>query len=365
MATPPPPIPPEVLEQMAKEDRGPTMLAISYLFTTLALISVVLRFITRIAIVRHIGIEDVFMGVAMVLSIGMAASQVTQVHWGAGKHIVFLEPDQMRNVLIYAFVAILTYCASLTFTKLSILLQYRRIFTYKEMRMTIYIIFGICVALGIESVLTGIFTCVPVDAFWNLEKQSTAICLDRAALYYANAGLGIATDVMVAVLPVKAVWSLRIPKRQKIALVILLTLGLLVCIVSVVRLTALHNMSLHPEDPWYGFSSGYWSCIEVNLAIVCGSAPVLKPLITRFIPQFASRFTNNGATSSQHAHELSHKAKSLELRSKSSAATLDGAASSQGKDLTAGGTKAYEAGGSGSQVDLVVNAQGRVVLNTV
>jgi hypothetical protein len=38
-----------------------------------------------------------------------------------------------------------------------ILLQYRRIFTLREMRIPIDIVLGIRVAYGIESVITGIF----------------------------------------------------------------------------------------------------------------------------------------------------------------------------------------------------------------
>jgi hypothetical protein len=44
-------------------------------------------------------------------------------------------------------------------------------------------------------------------------------------MYHANAGLNIATDLLVAVLPIKAIWQLKIAKRQKVALLFILTLG--------------------------------------------------------------------------------------------------------------------------------------------
>jgi len=44
-------------------------------------------------------------------------------------------------------------------------------------------------------------------------------------MYHANAALNITTDLLVAVLPVRQLWTLQIPKRQKIALLIILTLG--------------------------------------------------------------------------------------------------------------------------------------------
>lgn len=60
-------------------------------------------------------------------------------------------------------------------------MQYRRIFTLREMRLPIYIVMGICVAYGIESVLTGTLSCIPVDAFWDLMKKPTAKCLNDNA----------------------------------------------------------------------------------------------------------------------------------------------------------------------------------------
>jgi hypothetical protein len=49
------------------------------------------------------------------------------------------------------------------------------------MRIPIYVVMGICVAYGIESVITGIFTCIPIDAFWDVMKKPSAKCLSENA----------------------------------------------------------------------------------------------------------------------------------------------------------------------------------------
>ena len=59
-------IPPEKLTQMSKETQGPTSIAVCVAFTVLALISVVLRFISRINFVKRLGVEDYFIAVSMV-----------------------------------------------------------------------------------------------------------------------------------------------------------------------------------------------------------------------------------------------------------------------------------------------------------
>ncbi|KAH7117917.1 hypothetical protein B0J11DRAFT_441449 [Dendryphion nanum] len=287
-------IPPEQLAILRAEDMGPTCKAIVFAFTIIAFISVFLRFYTRALLMKTVGIEDYFILASMCCSVVMAACQIMQVKWGSGKHAIFVDLKEASTILKYLYFAILAYCSSITFTKISILLQYRKIFSTRQMRWPIYIVLGICTAFGLACVISGIFTCIPVDAAWDLTKQPTAKCVKVNALYWVNASLNIFTDWLVAILPVKAVLGLQLPKRQKIVLIAILTLGWFVCIVSILRLNALIVLARHPEDStWYSSSAAYWSSIEVNLAIVCASVPALKALVVKVIPRFASQFKSS------------------------------------------------------------------------
>jgi hypothetical protein len=100
---------------------------------------------------------------------------------------------------------------------------------------------------------------------------------------------------MVAILPIKALWSLQIAKRQKVALVGILTIGWFVCVVSILRLHALVILSKHQDDrTYYSAATAYWSNIEMNLGIVCASLPALKPLVVKIIPRFATHQSSRG-----------------------------------------------------------------------
>jgi heme/copper-type cytochrome/quinol oxidase subunit 4 len=79
----------------------------------------------------------------------------------------------------YLYWSILTYCVGFTFTKISILTQYRRIFSVKEARIPIYVVMGLCIASGTVALFTFMFTCTPIDAFWNVMKRPFAKCLNE------------------------------------------------------------------------------------------------------------------------------------------------------------------------------------------
>ncbi|KAJ4314373.1 hypothetical protein N0V94_006475 [Neodidymelliopsis sp. IMI 364377] len=221
------------------------------------------------------------------------------VQAGNGKHAMFVSyPEGVSEILKYLYLSIIFYNVSLTITKISILLQYHRIFTLREMRIPVYVALALVSAWGVALLFTSIFSCVPVDAYWQITEQSTAKCVNRMALWYTNASVNIVTDLLVAIIPVPGLWGLQIPKRQKIALLGILTIGWFVCIVSVIRLYALTVFARHQDDTtYYSAPTAYWSAIEANLAIVCASLPALKPLVVRVVPVFGTRYSSRGRSS--------------------------------------------------------------------
>lgn len=79
------------------------------------------------------------------------------------------------------YFSIITYNISLTVTKISILLQYYRIFTLREMRIPVYVALVIVSAWGTTTLFTSIFSCVPIDAYWNVAAPKGAKCIHRMA----------------------------------------------------------------------------------------------------------------------------------------------------------------------------------------
>jgi hypothetical protein len=67
-------IPPAELEFLKGQTKGPATTIIVIVFTALAFVTVVLRFVTRFIITRNAGIEDYTIGAAMV--------RFARVHFG-------------------------------------------------------------------------------------------------------------------------------------------------------------------------------------------------------------------------------------------------------------------------------------------
>lgn len=59
---------------------------------------------------------------------------------------------------------IIMYNLSLTFTKLSILLQYKRLFPQKGFKLAVHLVMGVVVIYALWRFFSAVFTCAPVQA---------------------------------------------------------------------------------------------------------------------------------------------------------------------------------------------------------
>ncbi|MCJ1263967.1 hypothetical protein MMC22_003838 [Lobaria immixta] len=154
--------------------------------------------------------------------------------------------------------------------KFSILALYWRLFKL-SIRVPILILASIVTCWGIAVFLTTVFQCVPVRGFWD--KTINATCgVNVYAFFYGNSIPNISTDVAILILPMPLIWRLRIPQSQKIMLSGIFILGGFIIAVSITRLIYLINLDLHSPDVTWNFGvTQIWTCVEMNIAVVCGS----------------------------------------------------------------------------------------------
>ena len=92
-------------------------------------------------------------------------------------------------------------------------------------------------ATAIASVTASIFQCTPIRKAWDPDLNGS--CIDVNALFFANAGLDIFQDAFIYVLPMRMPYQLQVPRRQKIAVVLVFAVGGFVVITGMARLNSL------------------------------------------------------------------------------------------------------------------------------
>lgn len=125
----------------------------------------------------------------------------------------------------------IVYAPTICLVKTVILLQYLRLFaTQKSLDPFMWysgriIIIIISLWYTISTFLT-IFSCSPREAFWN-PLITDYRCLNNGISAIISCLFNVVSDICILMLPVRAVWKLRMPRRNKVRILLLFALGLL------------------------------------------------------------------------------------------------------------------------------------------
>lgn len=121
-------------------------------------------------------------------------------------------------------------------TKTSILLFYLSLSKEERLfRVLSYLTLAVVNAAGIALTFLNIFQCRPVSATFKDQIPSGASCTDIVTLYLSSAPVNIITDLAILFLPIPILTGMRLPRKQKIILVITFSFGAFVAVVDVVR----------------------------------------------------------------------------------------------------------------------------------
>lgn len=287
------------------QGRGAGVLAVSIALLVLTSVFIFFRMISRGAIVKKIAMDDYFILVAYVIAFGMTMSVIWGTRYGLGRHQDMV-PDPWLPTLRrsnYAFSVL--YNPALMMSKTSILAFYLTLsksnHTFRW--ATIGTLFVVN-AGGFALTMLNIWQCTPLTAVFVSPTPDSASCTDIVTIYLSSAPLNIITDLAILFLPMPILTSMRLPKKQKIILIVTFSFGVFVAAVDVVRIAYLqsaaetrianiHNniandntlTAENTDFSWYASLSFMWSVIEVNVGIMCACVPALKPLVSKFLPR--------------------------------------------------------------------------------
>lgn len=289
------------------QDRGPVTSAVTVVMIVIATVFVAARFFTRIYLVRSVKRDDWWILAAWIFAVGFSASICVAVSYGLGRHKVDIPDDSFSSLRKSEYAFSILYNPSLMLTKTSIIAFFLSVMS-KDVdpvfKWCNWLTLAVVNLFGIALTFLSIFQCRPVAAGYLYPTPPTAKCTDIVTLYLSSAPVNIITDVALLFLPMPILTGMRLPRKQKIILVVTFSFGAFVAVVDVIRIAYLQNATLSrltaaqdnshssgriTEDndfSWYASLSFMWSAVEVNLGIICACVPSLKPLFLRFMPRF-------------------------------------------------------------------------------
>ncbi|AEO69854.1 uncharacterized protein THITE_14746, partial [Thermothielavioides terrestris NRRL 8126] len=254
----------------------------------IAVFFVALRFYTRGVIIPVLGASDWSVLLALIFAGATCAAVIEQAVHGAGQHVWDLDATDTADSIGWARAAwygILFYNLSLCFSKIAILLLYIHLFAFKWARRAGQVLLGIVVLTSVYMALVAFTACIPLQSYWD-PSVPKKYCQPQS-VWWSSTGMHMVTDFLIFLLPMPVVWTIHLPRRQKLILS--------VCFISILRLLQLIRSQSDLDFTYAAAPLSYLTGVEVNGAIVCACVMTLKPLLARLCPRL---FLSGGATGS-------------------------------------------------------------------
>ncbi|KAI1125167.1 hypothetical protein F5Y10DRAFT_247808 [Nemania abortiva] len=294
--------PPAGINLGAKQETA--IIVVALVSTAFATIALVLRIWARNFQRFGMMADDWLMIVALIFTYGTLVITILGAKAGAGTHVWALHPQDVANVfrLLYSYTFI--YAGSVAFTKLSILLFYRRLFErgskWFHVRLAFAAFFSIGYLLSIWSVAAAL--CQPTEFFWTMFLGAKGKCLDINASFLTLTVLNLVADLLVLVVPIPEILALKMTTKKKIGVCGVMLLGGLVCVVSAVRIWAFYQFTVEVDITWVQANVFLLSSVEPAFGIVSACLPSLRPLYRRARAKITGKDTNATSTGTWYAN---------------------------------------------------------------
>ncbi|KAI0554407.1 hypothetical protein F4679DRAFT_525965 [Xylaria curta] len=294
--------PPVGIDLQAKQETAIIVVAIgSTAFATIALgLRIWARNFQRFGMMA----DDYLMVVALIFTYGTLVITILGAQAGAGRHVWSLHPQEVANIfrLLYSYTYI--YAGSVSFTKLSILLFYRRLFergsTWFHIRLGFAAAFTTGYLLSIWAVAAAL--CNPVEFFWTKFLGATGTCLDINASFLSLTVLNLVADLLVLVVPIPEILALQMTTKKKIGVCGVMLLGGLVCVVSAVRIWAFYRFTVEADLTWVQADVFLLSSVEPSFGIVSACLPSLRPLYRRARAKITGKDSHGSSAGTWYAN---------------------------------------------------------------
>ncbi|KAI1381653.1 hypothetical protein F4677DRAFT_403829 [Hypoxylon crocopeplum] len=226
---------------------------------------------------RTLGLDDVLILVSWVLSLGICCCVMVATRYGLGSHRNEVGDDDYNMYLKLQIASSVTYSWGVPAAKASFAILYLRIFPEGGFRLVNKILIGFLFAQALEETCVVIFKCSPIEKSWNFQLEGS--CFDLHPLWYSTFVFNLITDLTLFIEPIPSTWKLQLPLAKRIGLIVMLSLGLLVTSISVIRIVYVTGIG---QDDTYELTEPLiWSMVEICALIICSCIPSLRQVASK------------------------------------------------------------------------------------
>ncbi|KAK8061963.1 hypothetical protein PG994_008329 [Apiospora phragmitis] len=263
------------------QDRGHEILAVGVFFLTASWAIFLLRFCSRLRLVKHFKFDDWSLLIVQLSFTLYLACQIGSAVHGSGKRDSDLTPAEKARALKWWYLTSQVYVVATCTLKIFIGIFLIRIAVNRRHLLVLYILTWGTLLFGILYSILMIIQCRPIDTFWNVSPRAPGKCWDykvmRTLIHVASA-LNCFADWVFGIIPFLIVRSLNITRPTKALVVWLLCFAAIGSAATIVRTFFLPRMLSGHDFLYDTVDLCIWSTVEVGVGVLAWSAAVCRPI---------------------------------------------------------------------------------------
>ncbi|KAI1780410.1 hypothetical protein F4818DRAFT_395637 [Hypoxylon cercidicola] len=268
---------------MDTSQMGPTkVITAGAVLVTITALAMASRFMARCTL-KTLGVDDFLIVVSWIVSLGLCSCIIAATRYGLGSHRNEVSDENYNAYLKLQMASSITYSWSVAAAKASFAILYLRIFPEGGFRLVNKILIAFLLAQATAETCVVLLRCRPVQKAWDFHLEGS--CFGLPPLWYCTFSFNIMTDLILFIEPIPSTWKLQLPLFKRLGLITMLSLGLLVTSISVIRIVFVTGIGT--DDTYQLVEPFIWSVAEICTLIICSCIPSLRQVFAK-IPRLNS-----------------------------------------------------------------------------
>ncbi|KAK4167023.1 hypothetical protein QBC43DRAFT_349847 [Cladorrhinum sp. PSN259] len=296
-------------------DLGPSTAVIIWTLLAISSIFLTLRIYCKIWRSRGLWWDDYILTASWLCFLGNAIMCQRVFNYGFGRYPCDIPPANLSRVALEgAGIGAVFSILAIVWSKTSFAVTVMRISTGKVRAFVV----GLAVAMNIAMSLQAIFVwvkCDPPEKNWRPMLPGT--CWDtRVSNAYGvfSGSLSGICDIILALLPWHLVWGLQIKRREKIGVVVAMSMGVFAGVTAFVKASKILTLG-GKNFTYQGTALLAWTAAEISTTIIASCIPVLRVLFRELRDGSVRRHRWHGIVT----YKLSHSGGTSSGRSRGTA----------------------------------------------
>ncbi|KAB5559648.1 hypothetical protein GE09DRAFT_62430 [Coniochaeta sp. 2T2.1] len=272
---------PEEWALLPHDSRGTELLIITWVLVGLATIFLSLRVYCKVSRRRSLWWDDWIMiasWVLLVANVGVITAMVVYDQYG--RHTWELDTPNSDSLFLLTCVRITLAVTALAWTKTAFAVTLLRVSEGWMKKLEWFIIISMNILRGLTALFLWI-QCTPLRKSWTPSIQEGTCWwpnqFDGMWFSVAAGAYSAAMDFLLALLPWKLLYGMRMRKTEKFGIAVAMSMGFVVGIIAIIKTVKIPKLAA--SDLYESVDVVLWDITEISITIVAACVPVLRVLV--------------------------------------------------------------------------------------